>query len=95
MGLPIVLGVRGFAKEFVAQAGCGVSIEPGSASQLVEAVLELAENAELRARLGASGQRYVIERFDRDLLAERYLLIIERFRRGNSASVRSLARGAT
>ena len=78
MERPIILGVEGFAREFVQNAGCGVCIEPEDEEQLVAAVLRLADDPGLRARLGASGRTYVTERFDRGQLAERYLAIIER-----------------
>ncbi len=74
-GLPLVLGVRGFAQRFVEDAGCGVCIAPGDADELVEAVLRLADDPALRRRLGQAG-RALAARFDRDRLAARYLEIV-------------------
>ena len=78
MERPIILGVQGFARDFVAKAGCGICVEPENEEELVAAALRLADDAGLRNRLGAAGRAYVIERFDRGRLAERYLGIIER-----------------
>ena len=78
MERPIILGVRGFARDFVTEAGCGICVEPGNEEELVAAALRLVDDAELRHRLGAAGRAYVTERFDRTRLAERYLRIIER-----------------
>ena len=78
MERPIILGVRGFARDFVEKAGCGICIEPEQEDELAAAVTRLADDAELRGRLGAAGREYVIERYDRDRLADRYLRIIER-----------------
>ena len=77
MARPIILGVDGFARDFVEKAGCGLYIEPENESELVEAVLLLADDTELRARLGEAGYDYVVREFDRDRLAARYLEIIE------------------
>ena len=77
MGLPVVLGVRGFAQRFVEAAGCGLCIAPEDADALAESVLRLADDPGLRRRLGLAG-RACAARFDRDRLAARYLEIIER-----------------
>ncbi len=78
MERPIILGVQGFARDFIARAGCGICVEPENEEELVAAALRLADDAGLRNRLGAAGRAYVTERFDRTRLAERYLGIIER-----------------
>ena len=78
MARPVILGVQGFARDFVADAGCGICFEPEQEDELAAAVTRLADDAELRGRLGAAGREYVIERYDRDRLADRYLGIIER-----------------
>ena len=77
MARPIVLGVRGFAKDFVEKAGCGLSIEPENETELLEAALRLADDGELRSRLGQAGHDYVVRKFNRALLATQYLDIIE------------------
>ena len=76
MGLPLVLGVRGFARGFVEDAGCGLCFEPEDAAGLAQAVLRLAADPALRARLGRAGLAGAA-RFDRDRLAARYLEIVE------------------
>lgn len=78
MERPIILGVQGFAEDFIAKAGCGICVEPENEEELVAAALRLADDAELRNRLGAAGREYVTERFERGRLAERYLGIIQR-----------------
>ena len=76
MGLPLVVGVRGFARSFVEDAGCGLCIEPEDSAGLAEAVLRLAADPALRGRLGRAGIACAA-RFDRDRLAARYLDIVE------------------
>ena len=77
MALPIILGVGGFARSFVEEAGCGLCVEPEDEDELVEAVLRLADDSELRERLGRAGHDHVVSEFDRDRLAARYLEVIE------------------
>ena len=74
---PVILGVRGFAAEFLETTGGGLCIEPENARQLNEAVQRLRDNPELARQFGTNGQRYVLERFDRDSLAADYLAIIK------------------
>jgi len=76
MARPVILGVDGFARTFVEEAGCGLCIEPENEHELVEAVLRLSGDAALRARLGRAGLD-LAGACDRDRLAERYLGVIE------------------
>ncbi len=75
MGLacPIILGVEGEALALVEEAQAGIGIEPESGAELAAAVLRLADDAALCARLGASGKSFVEANFDRERLARRYL----------------------
>ena len=83
MARPLILGVRGFAQDFVERAGCGLCIEPEDEHELVDAALRLADDAQLRERLGRAGRKYVSEAFDRDRLAAEYLRIIGRVMEGD------------
>ena len=77
MAKPVVLGVRGFAAEFVQTAGCGVCIEPENEHELVDAVLRLSADRALCERLGQAGRDYVARHFSRDELAQDYLDVIQ------------------
>ncbi len=78
MERPIILGVAGFARDFIEGADCGIFIEPENADQLADVVVRLAEDPELAVRLGRAGRRCVSERYGRGALADRYLRLIER-----------------
>ena len=77
MAKPVILGVRGFAAEFVETAGCGVCIEPENEHELVDAVLRLSADRALCERLGQAGRDYVTGHFSRDELARDYLDVIQ------------------
>lgn len=78
MAKPVVLGVQGFAAEFVAAAGCGLCIEPENEHELVDAVLRLSADRPLCERLGQAGRDHVARYFSRDELAQDYLDVIRR-----------------
>ena len=78
MSVPIVLGVEGEVKGIIEQAQTGLCIEPESADQLANALLELKEDRALYSELSAHGRPYVSREFDRKILADQYLKIIEK-----------------
>jgi len=78
MARPVIMGVEGFAAEIVKNADMGVFMEPENASDLVAAVVKLADDPALARRLGQSGHDYIVTHFDRDRLAADYLAIAER-----------------
>lgn len=77
MARPVILGVRGFAADFVREVPCGLCIEPENAEQLADSVLRLSLDGSLCERLGQAGYERVASQFDRDELARQYLDVIE------------------
>lgn len=72
MERPVILGVEGESAELVLSAGGGICIEPESSKDLAIQVLKLYREPMLRQELGSSGRRYVLEHFDRRVLARRF-----------------------
>jgi len=72
MQKPLVLGVEGESREIIETARAGRCIEPENAGELARCVVELADKPELCKELGENGRRYVIENFDRRVLAAKY-----------------------
>jgi glycosyltransferase involved in cell wall biosynthesis len=77
MGRPIIMGVRGEAREIVMQADAGVAMEPESPQSLVQAVEKLADDPQAASRLGRSARAHVARRYNRDLLAARFLRLLQ------------------
>ncbi len=77
MGRPTVMGVRGEARDIVLQAGAGLPMEPDSAESLVGAVEQLADNPQRASLLGRSARNTVVQRYNRDVLAARFLELLE------------------
>ena len=80
MEKPILLGFEGEARAMLDEAGCGVAFEPSNDAELAAAAVRLADDREACARMGEAGRRYVLEHFDRRLLAHDYLEVLERVR---------------
>jgi len=79
MARPMIMGVRGKAREIALKAGAGLAMEPGSADEsLVEAVQALADNPDAIAGKCLAARQYVLKHFSRDVLAARYLRLLER-----------------
>ena len=78
MRRPIILGVQGFAADFVQKSGGGVCIEPENENQILRALEQLQQDPALADRMGSIGCDYVLKHFDCDTLAQDYLRVIHR-----------------
>ena len=74
---PMLLGVDGEARELLEVAGGGLFFEPENAQALANAITRLADDAHLRERLGENGRKHVAEHYDKSMLAQRYLDILD------------------
>ncbi len=80
MEKPILLGFEGDARAMLDEAACGVAFEPSNDAELAAAAVRLADDRAACARMGEAGRRYVLEHFDRRVLAHDYLELLERVR---------------
>lgn len=78
MARPVIMGVRGEAREIVMDAGAGVEMEPDSPESLVQAVETLADDPGFALRRGEAARAYVMKHFNRDELAARFLQLLSR-----------------
>ena len=77
-GRPIVAAVpAGELSRLVETAGCGLAIPPEDPRAMADAVLRLSRDEALAARLGAAGAGFVRSHYDRRVLAERFVAVIE------------------
>ncbi len=77
MAKPMVLGVEGESAGLLQDAQAGLCIEPENVDQLVAGVSMLSHDAELCQRLGKNGRRFVMEHFDRIVLARKLASVME------------------
>jgi len=75
-GRPMLLGTFGESRELGESAGCAVAFTPEDADELVDAIARLMASPDRGAQMGLSGRQYVQSRYDRRLLARRYMDLI-------------------
>jgi len=79
MEKPVILAVDGEARElFVSQGKCALYSEPENAEDLTKNVLSLANNEDLRIQLGEKGRVYVEQNFNRDIISQKFHLILNK-----------------
>jgi glycosyltransferase involved in cell wall biosynthesis len=79
-GRPVILAIDGCIREVVEESGAGIAVQPGDASGLAQAVVRLAEQPDLRQRMGEAGRKRVERDFSRNDLARKLSLLIEEMR---------------
>lgn len=74
-GKPIINGVKA-ANDDVAEAGCGITIEPESPKAIIKAVMTLKDmRLPEREKMGANGKKWVLENAEYTVLAEKFLKV--------------------
>ncbi|HHN46457.1 MAG TPA: glycosyltransferase WbuB [Planctomycetes bacterium] len=73
MGKPLLLAVDGEARKIVEASGAGVFVPPGNAVAMADAVRRLSSIGGALQDMGGAGRKYALERFDRAVLAEKYI----------------------
>jgi glycosyltransferase involved in cell wall biosynthesis len=68
--------VAGEARQVVEAASAGVYVPSGNVPALVEAVRYLANRREELNEMGRRGREFVLEHYDRRMLAQRYIEIL-------------------
>jgi len=74
---PVILGVKGQAREILDRAQAGICIEPENPAALCDAVLRLRADAQLRFTLGGNGREYIMRDLSREQTSKAYLEILK------------------
>jgi hypothetical protein len=77
MQRPIIMGVRGEACDIVMESGAGLEMEPDSPESLVACIENLIDTPGLAQQLDSKAREYVAQKFSRDVLASRFLTMLE------------------
>jgi glycosyltransferase involved in cell wall biosynthesis len=83
---PILASLEGEAAEILEASGAAIVVPPEDVDRICDAVTRLAADPSLRAALAARGRPFVAAHYDRNVLAERYLTVLERAARGAAAT---------
>lgn len=76
-GRPVILAIDGVIKEVIENARAGIVVPPGKPAAIAEAIRKLASNPDLCYVLGKNGRQYVEANFDRPVLANKFLGLME------------------
>ncbi|MBF0276390.1 MAG: glycosyltransferase family 4 protein [SAR324 cluster bacterium] len=79
MRKPIVLGVKGEARQILEEAQAGIAVEPENAQALADAVAKLSKDKTLYQALGNNGFTHVAQHYDRKKIAKNYWNSLEKF----------------
>lgn len=70
-GKPVILAIKGVICEVIESVHAGISVEPGDAAGIAEAIRKLADNPAMGKAMGRRGREYVESHFDRAVLASK------------------------
>jgi glycosyltransferase involved in cell wall biosynthesis len=74
--VPVLLSAAGDPRELLERAEAGIVADYGDIERTVAAIRKLADQPELRKRLGANGSRYVLAHHQRHQIARRLLNLV-------------------
>jgi glycosyltransferase involved in cell wall biosynthesis len=77
-GRPAIVNTDGWLRSLVEDNDAGVFVRPGDAADLAARVAELRDDPERVERYGRNARELAERQFDRDMLAERTLSVLER-----------------
>ncbi len=78
MERPLLLAVGGEARKVVESAGAGEYVPPEDAEAMAGAITRLAADRVKLERMGKNGRRYVLEHYDRSVLAGSYVDMLKK-----------------
>lgn len=79
MKIPVLLGVDGEARDlFIDKGKCGLYFEPENTKELLFRINELIENPDLSIKLGNNGRKFVNDNFNRDTIAQKLFLELDK-----------------
>lgn len=81
MKKPILMGVDGEARKIIEDADCGIFFEPENSKELVEVVNRYKNDPELMIRHGENGYSEVMNNFNREISAVKFIEIIEKIKK--------------
>lgn len=89
MEKPVLLNIDGEARRLVERAGCGGYVPWGDAAGMAQMIRNLRGQRDQLVAMGRSGRRFVLEKYERRVLAKTYLTLLQKL-----AQTEPLANGA-
>ena len=76
-GRPAISNAPAQAARLLAESGCGIAVPPGDAAGLAAALMSLVGNPARREAMGQAARGLAVRRYDRRLLAARFVGLVE------------------
>ena len=77
-GIPVVCNYPGWLAELIVAHQCGLVVKPRDVVGFAQAICQLADNRAVSRAMGFSARRLAEVEFDRQKLAERFIMTLER-----------------
>ena len=84
MGLPIISTKSGSISEVVIDGETGIIVEPDQSDELNKAMIRLAQDGELRTRLGQNGRNYIKNNYSYQVVANKFYNFFKSLRSSTS-----------
>jgi glycosyltransferase involved in cell wall biosynthesis len=76
-GRPVIVNSPGWTRPLIEESGAGVFVDPEDAAALADAIVAMADDAGVRARMGAAARALAERDFSRDVQADRLIAVLE------------------
>ncbi len=83
-GKPIIASLRGESADILMKSGAALIIPPENPEELVRAIKVLKSDPQRCGQMGQSGRTFVENNYDRNMLARRYLTLMEKITSTNA-----------
>jgi len=80
---PILMAIDGVSRELVEQADAGVFVEPENPEAIAKAIITVKGDTERLKEMGVNGYHYAKTHFDREVLANQYVSVLEEVGKGH------------
>lgn len=85
-GIPVVTNYPGWLADMITRAKCGLAVPPRNAAALADALCQLADGSpEEHLAMGVAARRLAAAKFDRAILAKRFVALLTRITGATSA----------
>lgn len=74
---PVIVAIDGMIRTLLEDQEAGIFVEPENAGEIAQGILELVSDEKRCVELGRNGRRFVVDEFDRNVMAAKYEGILE------------------
>jgi glycosyltransferase involved in cell wall biosynthesis len=76
-GVPVIQNTKGWIREMLDENGCGFTVDADDERELVDSLIRMADDPETAREMGRKGKELAQREFDKTLLADKMLKVLE------------------